>query len=376
MNIIITNGREIRLESYWRSTKDDISKDSHGVEYPYPSNKEEIWPGLEQFVAKLTATEESLNHRFQKYKKTKRCLLCDKKDVTIGRYMYHKIIWEDGLKHYITVHNIKPSPEFMDIIYRYKEVVLNRTGALRFNGNIKNINNTTYVKIHKNQLLILDALMKHGGYAKKYADIKNSETYRYSEHAGLLDFNNVSIEKIIVAGNTTRIDRGDEEIYLPRNIPDALEYEYIFHTHPPTPKPGGRSSNGILYEFPSIGDILHFIDHFNDGKTCGSLVVTSEGLYNIRRTDFNTDKLDVDEDSMFHEYNSEMKKIQKHWIAKYGTTFDTYIFYSTIAQNILPIKELNTVLNKFNISIDFYPRIRDKKGNWIIDTVYLPVYKR
>ena len=44
---------------------------------------------------------------------------------------------------------------------------------------------------------------------------------------------------------------------------DASFYQYLFHTHPPTPKPGGRAGEGIVYEFPSIGDILHFIDHFN-----------------------------------------------------------------------------------------------------------------
>lgn len=376
MNTIITNGREIRLESYWRSTESDISRDCRGVEFPYPVNSKNVWSGIEQFMIKLLAMEESLNHKFHKYKKAKKCLLCDKKNVTSGRFMYKKIVWEDGLKHYITVHNIKPTIDFMDIVYRYKEVKLNRQGVLKFDGDIKSVNNVTYVKIHKNQLLILDALMKHGGYAKKYADVKNDETFRYSEHAGLLDFNNINIEKIIVAGNTTRIDRGDEEIYLPRNIPDAINYEYIFHTHPPTPKPGGRSGSGILYEFPSIGDILHFIDHYNNGKTCGSLVITSEGLYNIRVVDFNTKKLEMDEDEMFHEYNSEMKKIQRYWIAHYKTTFDTYLFYSSIAQNVKPIKDLNVVLNKFNILIDYYPRVRDKKGNWILDTVYLPIYKR
>ena len=69
---------------------------------------------------------------------------------------------------------------------------------------------------------------------------------------------------------------------MPNNVEDMFNYEYIFHTHPPTPRPGGRVNVGIVYELPSIGDVLHFIDHFNDGKISGSIVITSEGIYNIR----------------------------------------------------------------------------------------------
>ena len=61
-------------------------------------------------------------------------------------------------------------------------------------------------------------------------------------------------------GNTNRVDKGDSEIYMPNNVDDMYNYEYMFHTHPPTPKPGGRADVGIMYELPSIGDLLHFID--------------------------------------------------------------------------------------------------------------------
>ena len=72
--------------------------------------------------------------------------------------------------------------------------------------------------------------------------------------------------------------------YLPGDMPEAYEYSFIFHTHPPEKGgPGSRAPYGILYEFPSSSDLLHFIEHYNNGITIGSLVMTPEGLYNIRK---------------------------------------------------------------------------------------------
>ena len=71
-----------------------------------------------------------------------------------------------------------------------------------------------YLKLDRNQILIMDALMKHGGYTRKYIDKKNRNIYRFSEHAGILDFNKLGLEKLIISGKTSRIDKGDEDIYL------------------------------------------------------------------------------------------------------------------------------------------------------------------
>jgi hypothetical protein len=213
-------------------------------------------------------------------------------------------------------------------------------------GSVIDNNNIKYVKLDKNQIMIIDALMYHGGYTKKYYD-KTKKDFKYSEHAGLLDFNGKYLDKIIVSGNTDRTDAGDNDIYLPNNMADAIEYEYLFHTHPPTPKPGGRSSDGILYEFPSIGDILHFIDHFNDGKTIGSLVITPEGMYNIRKLSINTNKIKIDEDTMFKKVSKEINKIQDSALKMYGTNFSTYQFYSQIAQDISHIYWIHRAAKKY-----------------------------
>ena len=362
MNTIIKNNKEYKLIGIW----DTDGYDSKGKKFTisHISKDEEL---NEYFINKFKTVNIILKETsyYQNYEEKKDCLLCDTKKITNGKYQYRKFIWEDGMEHYIEKHNFIPPEIFQDLIFFFK---LDTKITLK-----SKIIDLTYIKINKNQLMILDALLKHGGYTKKYIDLQNKEITRYSEHAGLLDFNMNILEKIVVAGNTTRVDKGDNEIFLPLDIKDYQEYEYIFHTHPPTPKPGGRVLGGILYEFPSMGDILHFIDSFNSGKVCGSLVVSSEGLYNIRKLKLNHDKIDIDEDALFKEFTKNFMKIQDNYITKYGTNFNSTKFYKKIAQDKGAINEINKILNKYELNIDYYPRIKHK-NNWILNIVYLPIY--
>ena len=298
--------------------------------------------------------------------------------------MYDSMMWEDGLIHYLKIHKINPSIQFKQFILsgdsvkklldlvRKQKVVHPDKKKIILSRVIKD--NKEYVMIEKNQILILDALMVHGGYAKKYTDIEKNLS-RYSEHAGFLDFDENILAKIVVSGKTNRVDEGDDEIFLPMAMDDMFEYEYIFHTHPPTPRPGGRAVDGILYEFPSIGDIYHFIDHHNGGNVIGSLIVTAEGLYNIRKTTEDLGDIRIDEDALFKKYQKVFSKIQNDSIDEYGTNFNTQTFYAKIAQNTKYIDKLNNTLNKFKIQVDYYPRKRDMDGRWIIDTVFL-VFRR
>ena len=120
---------------------------------------------------------------------------------------------------------------------------------------------------------ILDALLYHGSDKKLY-QYKNK--FYYSEHFGLFDFNKDKLESIVIDANTNRIDEGDDSILMPTsNRKDLKDFEYIFHTHPPEQnKPGGRAIDGILYEFPSISDLYHFIYYHNYGNINGSIVNT------------------------------------------------------------------------------------------------------
>jgi len=386
-NILIFRDKEYNAEMLWRDGKDDKNRDSKGELFPYPIESKTLWSEKSLFLdrMKLVMNYLDIEKKYQVYDEKKDCLICKKKDIITKRYQYSNTIWEDGIIHYIDEHNIEPSIEFRKFIYNKNtipnEELLKRqktnTSTTSTDNNKKHMmleriirNNKQYVMIDRNQLLILDALMIHGGYAKKYFDPEKDIT-RYSEHAGLLDFEEDTLNKIVVSGKTNRVDTEDEEIFLPANLDEMLDYEYIFHTHPPTPKPGGRSKEGILYEFPSIGDIYHFIDHHNDGNVIGSLVITPEGLYNIRKFNNDTKEIIVDDDDLYKKYFKTFDKVQNSAVKKYGHNFTENKFYSKIAQDKTYIALLNETLNEFNIQIDYYPRKQDKDGKWHIDTLFL-----
>jgi hypothetical protein len=393
-NTIITNGKEYYAEKIWRKSKNDRSIDSKGAIFPYPTPGENKSAYTKTIISRLKLVNEFLEgkNRYISYDKRRDCLLCDAKNITSKTYRFMDIMWEDGLIHYIDKHNIEPSVQFKHFILK-NNITKKISSALRTDINRSTIkkennekkqkmtilskiqkDNDQYVVIDRNQLLIMDALMIHGGYEKRYKDLKENFN-RYSEHAGFLDFDKDVLSKIVVSGKTTRVDEGDDEIYLPMGMDDMFDYEYIFHTHPPTPRPGGRAVDGILYEFPSIGDIYHFIDHHNEGNVIGSLVVSAEGLYNIRKHSDVIGKIDIDEDMLFKKYQRIFQKIQEDAISEYGVSFTTNAFYKKIAQDTKFIKKMNDVLNAFDINIDFYPRRKDHNGKWIIDTVFLTFRK-
>ena len=378
VNEILIDGKVYKLECIWKKNKLDNSKDMKGNPYPYPTQGT-AWAGQYQLIDRLYEVEDYLKNN-NKYieldeKKCMDCILCKEQCIITIRYNIGQFIWDDGLTHYIKVHNIKPSSEFIDKIFNY--IILKQQDIpIKLLGRVTSTENTGYLKLEKNQIMIIDALMKHGGYNKKYYDSKKRNITRYSEHAGFLDIRNDKLHNIIISGNTLRVDRGDNDIFLPSNIIDAYYYEYIFHTHPPTPKPGGRATDGILYEFPSPGDIFHFIDHFNDGQTVGSLVMTPEGLYNIRKNSYDRKKIEINEDSFYKDIRNAIKESQESAINKYGTQFTSYIFYSKISQDMTFINIINNTLNQYQLNIDFYPRVKDFRGSWIVDTIYIPIYNK
>jgi len=331
------------------------------------------WFGKEQFIERLKEVQNILIEK-EKFRiiPVKRCQICDKKIASII-FQIDRYKWDAGYVHYIKIHNVRPSEKFIDFIYRFKKTKKIMKRIFQFKSNRYVVNDMSYVKLKKNQILIMDALMIHGGYTKKYFDKENLKHFKYSEHYGLLDFNEYSLERVIISGHTSRIDKEDEEIFLPKELQYAYEYEYMFHTHPPTPKPGGRAYEHVLYEFPSVGDMLSFINLFNKGLTQGSIVITPEGLYNIRKFKFNKVKIRISEKKFYEEITGVIERIQERAIKKYGTDFTTHVFYSQIAQDVSFIKHLNEHLRKYRLFIDYYPR-SNINGKWIIDTIYLPIY--
>lgn len=397
-NVSILGNNEYKHVMLWRY---DNERDSRNKLYPLPKERDNAFADIEVFMERLTELNKILDDigHYKKNDTKHDCLLCDKKNVYKKRYVLNGWIWEDSIIHYMKVHYIEPPVEFKKFVYKhafdYVEKLVNgscKSKQSRVNlyknvlvGNLcktvsankKKItlnriqrNRKQYAVIERNQLLILDALMINGGNVKKYVDPYDKSIKRYSEHAGVLDFEDGVVDKIVVFGSTNRVDDGDDEIFMPQDTDDFIEHEYIFHTHPPTPKPGGRAEEGLLYEFPSIGDILHFIYNYSDGNVIGSLVIAPEGMYNIRKLINDGEEIDVNFNSLNREYNKRMFKLNDIGIDKYGTDFTREEFYSEISQDLKIINGLKKVLEKHGVTYDFYPRIKDGT-TWIIDTAFL-----
>jgi hypothetical protein len=233
-----------------------------------------------------------------------------------------------------------------------------------------------YIKINRNQLQILEALLIDGGNTKKYID--KQKNLRYSEHSGNLDFNNNKLDRIIVSAQTNREDTDDIEILLPEDLHDSYTYKYFFHTHPLTPTILDRVKDGILYDFPSIPDIFHFIDHYNMGTTIGSIVIATEGYYIIYPNNFSLKKIDYDidiENEIMNKLDKGLDDIQVKAINKYSNNFNEDYYYSTIIIDKTYLNMYNKLINKYlnnQIKIVLHNRVKDKLSNkWIVKSLNL-----
>ncbi|AYV80325.1 MAG: hypothetical protein Gaeavirus32_3 [Gaeavirus sp.] len=293
------------------------------------------------------------------------CSICNQK--FHKKYKYNNIKITDANIHELQEHNI--------INYNlYEKIFTSEFQADKI----------TYNLFSTNEINIMDGLYEEGSnkiYIEKKKNIFNSTHNRFSEHYGLLYFSKKKLDKITIQ-IPSRIDKEDHNIYLPQSSLEALQVDYIFHTHPKTPYLGSRISNSIIYEFPSMSDIIHFIDHHNRGILLGSIILAPEGIYNIRKYTFNHDYLKID-------YDIFLSELEDTYIDCYQESMYTYFpnkqptdskihqisestFYKQIATNLTFLKQINKVLEKYDITIDFYNRVK-LENKWIFANIYLPM---
>jgi len=384
MNVVKFGNLEYKYESVFRDNKSKPVYDYRDKLFPYPAEGKG-WGGKSLFLNKLSDVQIYLDEEKKIIdQKKKICKLNPEHGmITTKLYSLNGIRWEDSLYHYIDVHNLKPSDEFIEVIYRFiRPKPKNKITRIKaqIDPDLK------HMKIERNQMLIIDSLMEHGS-NKNYRDKKDKKVYRYSEHMGMLDFDDAKLERIIVMTNTERVDEDDGDIFMPQDIDYKSDWEFVFHTHPPTNGIGGRAVDGVLYEFPSMGDMYHFIDHYNNKKIQGSMILAPEGLYVIRKYKIDKTKINIDENKFDKMMNSIFEKVQDESIRKYGypeklnykngmtnKKFNDNFFYSIIAQDLSHINNVNKVLNKFEMHIDYFPREKDNRGEWTIDNIYIPVF--
>lgn len=370
MNVEKDGNKYKLLEGYWEP-QDSTKLDYENNKYPTPSIRiDSEWNNRKFFLIKLQQAEKIISG--VKFEQSHQCLICNK-SIDDGEYRIGLMFWRFYYQHYLELHDIKPTTQFEERIFSYQTKPITKT-PIQLRSKVLKHGELKYLKITSNQLMIMDALMSHGGHTKKYLNQTDPTILHYSEHSGMLDFDGNKLEKLIVSGKEGRLDEDDDEIYQPETNKDMIDFEYIFHTHPPTPSPGARAIYGVLYEFPSISDIFHFLDHQRAGITQGSLVVAPEGLYNIRKHNFVNEPIKIDEDKFFTVVKKAFYKIQEEAIAKYGHKFTEDTYHDVISKDTTSINKLNEVLNKFDLQIDFFPRKKDSHGNWRISDTYLPVF--
>lgn len=264
-----------------------------------------------------------------------------------------------------------------DIIDKKNEIdhkdEIDNKNIIRLKPNIVSKNNNNYVKITQNQFRILDALLYDGSY-KRYIDTKKN--LRYSEHSGLFEFRNNNLDRIVISGKSTYEDLQDKSILLPNNIYKNIENELIFHTHPPTPYPGARSIGGILYEFPSVSDLNHFIFYYNKYYISGSMIIAPEGVYIIYMKKY-IDYVNYIDKPTYKKLEAFHYKINDKAIKKYGIDFTNHrkeIFFNEVIDDKRYIKLYNNSIKKYihpQIHVLYKPRVYDRSINsWIIKTLY------
>ena len=223
-----------------------------------------------------------------------------------------------------------------------------------------------------NQMKIFDILLKAGG-NKKYLDKENN--LNYSEYSGVFDIEGSLIKRIVL---NTIIDvkiKGLDDTLFPTNIYQIENYDFMFHTHPSLDE-FIPTKTGVIYEFPSYNDLIHFIYFFNNGKPRGSITITNEGVYNTISTKKKGEQIRLENiEQKKKQISNVFSLIQYKAIFEYGKKFSKEFFYKEIAQNDKYIKMYNKAIKKIfdgQIKIKYYPRKYNKQlKEWILSDLYL-----
>lgn len=316
-------------------------------------------------------------------------------------YKLAGVIWDDSIIDNITNKISYPSDYFINLVLNtiiYDGHILNPPIYL----NEKEIENFSWVKLEYNCLIIIDGLFNQGSQPRYY--LEQSDKFIYSEHSGVISVVDGIVDNIIVSAQTKRTSIADSEIYLPVNSDMFKNHPYIFHTHPNTKTYAGRIDQGILYELPSISDILNFVKYYNYGNLQASIIFAPEGTYVLRIKKY-VDKINID-NSIISSIKKTIADIELAAVEKYMKLFSennennennenskcskcnnneentinnqnrlAYIFHKNVASDFHFIKKFNETLKPTMIYLEYYPRI-EVNGEWMFRKLNLPYLKR
>lgn len=337
-----------KYEGFWRKDPNPNHKDNlrdfNNNPFPFPKENDKPWDGQEQFLKKLLVINKLTILVIYDLKKKdyENCRLCGEFNVYTKGFMLKNMNWNNTLPHYITVHNLKPTTEFINFVTNY---------VLPTNIQYDYLPKKIYT-FNRFQIDTLDMLLNW--------DNKHVIT-------GLIEFtkhgpDSISID--LVKDRDTLIR--DEEISSIRQY-NLADYEYMFYVHPAKQK---------LLDFPSVLELSTFLVNYNDYVIQGMLVNTMEGMYHFM---VSTDKpyISITQKS-YHKINEILENTRAKLTKKYGK-FDQETFHSKIAKEISHIESLQKIFKKHDIKFEYLPRIKkDKKWiNQLVKTtakVKVPVF--
>jgi hypothetical protein len=242
-----------------------------------------------------------------------------------------------------------------------------------------------YVICTNNKLAILNSLFEEGSH-ETYESIDGNQFSPkiYSEHSGVITLVDKNIDNIIVS-TKSQIVGTDSGIYLPKNTIEMSKHKYLFHTHPNASTYGGRiKSDGVIYELPSINDILNFLkfSRGTEGKALASIVITPEGTYVIRKIklDLKTKKISQ---NMINLYQKAIIQIEHDAILKLKQNLEKLNlklsdlktasnFHKFVSRDLDAINSYNKFVSDLNIFVEYYPRV-EVEGKWRLHTLHLPL---
>jgi hypothetical protein len=97
-----------KSEGYWRRTS---LEDESGL--PFPVSESKPWKGRDTFLAALARKEEMAEEVV--YRGWSSCRLCNSANGH-SEYWLDPWKWPEGLRHYVELHNVRPTDEFVSFI--------------------------------------------------------------------------------------------------------------------------------------------------------------------------------------------------------------------------------------------------------------------
>jgi hypothetical protein len=322
MNKLKVKDKEKKYEGEWVNDPKIKKKDINGKYLPFPEKFNWVNDDKQMFVNKLINIQNISKKIYIKKNINKNCVLCGKNNIFNHYYELDNIRWQDGLYHYVDIHNVKITNDFSNFINNYKIE----------NNKIKY--QPDYIIISQSDTLFFNKLAQLQYEYPIYGIYKYNKKYNSS----FLLFNNKIIK------NT-----------LPIPIDEINDVNHILF------KINLNTSNFII-SLPSVEDINIFNIYKTDVNIKLFMIYNLEGIYIIKYLKPNI-SITLSQHNI--EYiNNIYNDINKKIIYQYKNINTIYKFYKKIKNDISFIHEYNRILNKLFIQIDFYPKIK-------INDVYL-----